>query len=75
MANVSKLLHNTVDEHFLAKLQADETLLRSARTKIRECLRDAFAKSSSDYFGVTVRPRQRPHKWASSYLRYMIQFP
>jgi hypothetical protein len=57
MANVSKLLYNTVDEHFLSNLKADEAVLRNARTKIRERLRDAFAKSSAEYFGVEVRPK------------------
>ncbi|MBP2540280.1 hypothetical protein G6M86_20205 [Agrobacterium tumefaciens] len=57
MANVSKLLHNTVDEHFLSKIEADETPLRNARKKIRDRLRDAFEETSSGYFGVTVRPR------------------
>ncbi len=57
MANVSKLLHNTVDDNFLSNLKADEASLRDARTKIRERLRDAFAKSSAQYFGVEVRPK------------------
>lgn len=57
MANVSKLLHNTVDEHFLSNLEADQVLLRNARTKIRAFLRDAFEKSSVQYFGVQVRPK------------------
>ncbi|WP_349962424.1 CBASS cGAMP synthase [Rhizobium sp. ZPR3] len=57
MANVSKLLHNTVDDNYLANLKADETSLRNARTKIRERLRDAFARSSAEIFGVPVRPK------------------
>lgn len=57
MANVSKLLHNTVDEHLLSNLEADQVSLRNARTKIRGRLRDAFETSSVEYFGVRVRPR------------------
>lgn len=57
MANVSKLLHNSVDENFLSNIEADQTLLRNARTKIRDRLRHAFETSSYEHFGVIVRPK------------------
>ncbi len=57
MANVSRLLHNTVDDNFLMNMRADELPLRVARTKIRERLRYAFAKSSATVFGTQVRPK------------------
>ncbi len=58
MADVSKLLHTTtVDETFLVNLEADQSLIRAARRKIRDRLREAFSRSSATTFGVEVRCR------------------
>ncbi|MEQ1935609.1 MAG: CBASS cGAMP synthase, partial [Fimbriimonadaceae bacterium] len=58
MANVSKLLHTTVsDETFLLNLEANDALLKAAKTKIREHLRATFAASSEAYFGEAVAPK------------------
>lgn len=61
MANVSKLLYSTADVPcFLKNLQlddADHVRLRDARKKIRQRLRDEFAKVSKTELGVVVRPR------------------
>lgn len=61
MANVSKLLHTTVeDESFLLKIDPNDgakKALLQARTKIRERLRESFAFSSRRVFGKTIEPR------------------
>lgn len=61
MANVSKLLHTTADpECFLKRIDPSESsvdkLLR-AKEKIRKALRDAFKKSSQEFFGKEIMPR------------------
>jgi hypothetical protein len=61
MANISGLLYRRGETpSFLDNLQITEDChaeLRAARTKIRQCLRVEFAKTSKANVGFTVRPR------------------
>jgi hypothetical protein len=61
MANVSKLLHASGEaECFLKQLNltnTDRATLMEARTKVRQCLRNAFAVVTKAELGVSVRPR------------------
>lgn len=61
MADVSKLLFNTVDDpNFLQAIsptEGDLKALDEAKKAIRECLRDTFAALSKAQLGSSVRPR------------------
>lgn len=58
MANVAKLLHTTVDpETFLVNLTPQDSLLKQARTKVREHLREVFVQAGKEVFGEAIRPR------------------
>lgn len=58
MANVAKLLYSTVtDESYLLNLEADDSLLKQAKTTIRDHLRQAFAGAGDEMFGQPVRPK------------------
>lgn len=57
MANVAKLLYSTVEECFLENLEPDSSLLKAARTKIRDHLRSEFAARSQEVFGRVITPK------------------
>lgn len=57
MANVAKLLYSTVEECFLENLEPNPSLLKAARTKIRDHLRAEFAIRSQEIFGRVIAPK------------------